>query len=394
MRYSLSCGVRLVEPQRGKRSMVSLSAYDRVIHEIYEAALVPSHWDVALSHLISAFSPRGWEVAFLIWERHSPAAGRFLGAAGVVPMARDIYLARFAGANEWSQGARKMRVGEVRHSDEIVSRDRFRRGALYQDFLRHWDFAVSIVGILDRHGPDQLGLVVPGPQSQPPGELTQAIPMLMPHLYRATRISRRIGEADLRAATASDMLNNSPYAVFALGPDMQLLMANARGTAMIDSGAAMTLRGDRLKLTDAASHAELLAMSRSRGQNRTFGVNFTDSAGRTHIFSALSVSQSLGNQLDNRAGGATVMLVGGQRIGVSGELVAQIEQSFGLTAAEARLAGCLLEGSGIEGYMHDRNVSKHAAKFILNSIYSKVGISNQVQLIALLREAPLGWVAS
>jgi DNA-binding CsgD family transcriptional regulator len=41
--------------------------------------------------------------------------------------------------------------------------------------------------------------------------------------------------------------------------------------------------------------------------------------------------------------------------------------------------------------MHDRSVSKHAAKFILNSIYSKVGISNQVALISLLREAPLGW---
>jgi hypothetical protein len=77
--------------------VVSLSAYDRVVSEIYKAALVPSRWDEALNQLIAAFSPKGWEVAFLIWERHNPAAGRFLGAAGVTPMARDIYLARFAG---------------------------------------------------------------------------------------------------------------------------------------------------------------------------------------------------------------------------------------------------------------------------------------------------------
>ena len=371
--------------------MISVSAYDSVISEIYEAALVPERWDQALNRLIAAFSPKGWEVAFLIWERHNPAAGRFLGAAGVTPMARDIYLARFAGANEWSNGSRQMRVGETRHSDDIVSREHFRKGALYRDFLKHFDFDVSIVGILDRHGPDQLGLVVPGPQTQTPGDLMEAIPMLMPHFYRATRISRRIGEADLRATTASEMLNNSPYAVFALGPDMKLLLANARGHAMIEEGPAICLNGDQLKIADAASQAELHVMSRGKARDRTYGVNFTDALGRIHIFSALAVSESLGGQFDNKAGGATLMLVGGQKLSVSGELVEQIEQSFGLTAAEARLAGHLLEGSGIEGYMNDRSVSKHAAKFILNSIYSKVGISNQIQLTALLREAPLGW---
>jgi hypothetical protein len=322
--------------------VVNLVAYDGVVSEIYEAALVPSRWDNALGQLVATFSPRGWEVAFLIWERHSPAAGRFLGAAGVTPMARDIYLARFAGANEWSNGSRRMRVGETRHSDDIVSRERFRKSPLYRDFLKHWDFDVSIVGILDRHGPDQLGLVVPGPDSQPPGDLMEVIPMLMPHLYRATRISRRIGEADLRATTASEMLNCSPYAVFALGPNMELLLANARGQAMLEEGPAVTFEAGRLKLADASSQAELLAMSRNKGRDRTYSVNFTDEAGRAHIFSALSVSESLGDQFDNRAGGATLMLVGGQRLGVSGELVAQIEQSFGLTAAEARLAGCLL----------------------------------------------------
>jgi hypothetical protein len=374
--------------------MISVAKYDSVISEIYEAALVPSRWDNALNQLVTTFSPRGWEVAFLIWERHNPAAGRFLGAAGVTPMARDIYLARFAGANEWSNASRKMRVGETKHSDEFVSRERFYKCPLYLDFLRHWEFDVSIVGILDRHGPDQLGLVVPGPKSSDPGELMEAIPLLMPHFYRATRISRRIGEADLRANTAADMLNHSPYAVFALGPDMRLLLANDCGQVMIEEGASVSLTSGKLKIDDSAAQAELLAMSRSKGGERAFAVNITDEKGRTHIFSALKVSENLGEQFENAAGGATLMLVGGQKLSLSGELVEQIEQSFGLTAAEARLAGHLLEGSGLEGYMYDRSVSKHAARFILKSIYSKVGISTQAGLISLLRDAPLGWTSS
>ena len=94
------------------------------------------------------------------------------------------------------------------------------------------------------------------------------------------------------------------------------------------------------------------------------------------------------------AGGATLMLIGGQRTTLSGELVAQIEQSFGLTAAEARLAGHLVQGDGLEGYMRDRSVSMHAARYVLKSVFSKIGVRSQTALIALLREAPLGWTTA
>ncbi len=373
--------------------MLDVSAYDNVVSEIYEAALVPARWESAMTHMIAAFAPREWEVAFLIWERHAPPGGRFLGTAGVNPMAHDVYLRNFAGANDWSQSSRRMKVGETTHTDQLISRPRFFKSSLYRDFLQHWGYGVAIIAMLDRHGPDQLGLVLPGPLARGPGALIEAVPLLLPHFRRAARISRRIGEADLRAATATSLLDTSPYAVFALGPDMTLLLANARGQDLLADGPAVSLMAGRLSVADKAAQAELVAMSRGQGRDRTFSLTVHDAKNRPHLLTALAVTPTLGEQFENPAGGATLMLIGGQRVSLSGELVGQIEQLFGLTAAEARLAGHILEGAGLEGYARDRSVSMNAARFLLKGIYAKTGVSSRTELAAILHEAPVGWAA-
>lgn len=371
--------------------MVSLVAYDRVITQIYEAALVPAQWDRALTQMITEFAPRNWEVAFLMWERHTPPSGRFLGSAGVNPMAHDVYINSFAGNNEWSFSSRKLPVGQVAHTDQLVRRQRFYDSSMYRDFLQHWGYGVAIIGMLDRHGPDQLGLVLPGPIEREPGELLTAVPFLLPHFQRAARISRRIAEADLRTSAATSLLDSSPYSVFALAPDMYMLLANSSAQAQLEHSPVISLRSGRLHVADAAAQLKLEAMSKGLDPDRTFSVTLVDDAGQSYIYTALPVAPQLGDQFENSAGGATLMLIGGQRVGVSGQLVEQLEQSFGLTAAEARLAGHMLEGGGLQGYMRDRSVTIHAARFLLKSIYAKTGVRNQAELTAYLREAPLGW---
>jgi PAS domain-containing protein len=371
--------------------MIELASYDAVIGEIYEAALVPARWPDALTRMISTFAPRDWEVAFLLWERHDPPSGRFLGTAGVNPMAHSVYLAQFAGNNDWSTASRRLPVGTVAHTDELMTRARFQRSSLYQNFLAHWGYGVALIGMLDRHGPDQLGLVLPGPLAHEPGDLAEAITLLMPHFQRAARISRRIQEADLRANAAASVLDASPYAVFALGPDMRLQLANAAGQQLIDLGGVLAVSMDRLIVSDRAAQAELVAMSHRRGRDHTFSITLHDERDRPHLFTALSVGDRLTGEFDNVAAGASLMLIGGQRVSIGGELVAQIEQSFGLTAAEARLCAHLCRGNGLDGYMRDRSVGMHAARFVLKRVYAKTGATNQTELLAMLNAAPLGW---
>lgn len=371
--------------------MLDLGNYDRVVSQIYEAALVPTQWDIALTSMINLFGPREWEVAMVVWERLDPPAGRFIGAAGVHELARSSYLEYFAGRQEWSIRGHDLPLGSVVHSDQLIDRSEFRETPFYKHFLQPWGFEVAIIGNLDRQGADHMGFVCPGPPDLDPGDLREAIERLTPHVQRAARISRRIGEADMRAAAATDLLDSSPYCVMALGPDLELLLANAQAQALLAHEDGFALLRDRIRVSDPATVQQLQAMATGRSNDRSFTFSVTGKDGGRLLLSALAISPAQRDQFANRASAAALMIIGGQRMDISDETMGALQDGFGLTAAEARLAAFLVEGSGVHGYARARGVSAEAGKYLLKSIYAKTGLSNQTELVALLREAPLGW---
>lgn len=371
--------------------MLNLDHYDRVVSHIYEAALVPAHWDIALTAMMDLFAPREWHVGFIVWERLNPSAGRFIGSTGVHPLAQAAYVEHFAGRQEWSVRGHEMKLGQIVLSDELITRDQFLKTAFYKNFLGPWGYELALIGMLDRDGADHMGIVCPGPPGVDVSNLQEAIHRLTPHVQRAARISRRIGEADLRADTATDLLNASPYAVIALGPDLEFLMANSLGQALLEQSGGLSVNNGRLRIQDPATAQMLadLASGRSKDHSVTFTAAGRDSA--ELVMTALSVSPTHGDTFADRTGGAALMLIGGQRIDISDSVMAALQQSFGLTKAEARLAAFLIKGSGVRGYAADRGVSAEAGKYLLKGVYAKTGLSNQTELVAMLREAPLGW---
>lgn len=371
--------------------MLDLGHYDRVVSHIYEAALIPAHWDIALTSMMDLFAPREWHVGFIVWERLTPPAGRFIGSTGVHPLAQDAYLNHFAGRQEWSRRGHDLQLGQIVLSDELIAREEFRETDFYKHFLGPWGYELALIGMLDRQGSDHMGIICPGPPDVNADLLKEAIHRLTPHVQRAARISRRIGEADLRANTATDLLNSSPYSVIALGPDLEFLMANSLGQALLDRSSGLSVVGGRLRLSDPSTAYALKEMA--AGRSKDHSITFTARGENTSelLMNALAVSKTHGEQFASQAGGAALMLVGGQRIDLSDALLDALQQSFSLTKAEARLAGFLVKGSGVRGYVADRGVSQEAGKYLLKGIYSKTGLSNQTELVALLREAPLGW---
>lgn len=371
--------------------MIDVGHYDKVVSHIYEAALMPAHWDIALTTLMDSFAPREWHVGFIVWERLNPPAGRFIGAAGVHPLAAQAYTAHFAGNQEWSQRGHDLQLGQIVMSDELIPRDEFKETDFYQKFLGPWGYELALIGMLDRQGSDHMGLICPGPPDVDTSGLIEAITLLTPHIQRAARISRRIGEADMRANTAADLLNSSPYAVIALGPDMELLMANSLGQAILDRGGGVSVRQGRLRLENSATLATLAEMAAGRSKDYSITFTTTSSDGAEVVMNAVAVSREHSDNFVSEAGGATLMLIGGQRIEISDTLIGALQNAFSLTKAEARLAAFLIKGTGVRGYVADRGVSVEAGKYLLKGIYAKTGISNQTELVAFLREAPLGW---
>jgi DNA-binding CsgD family transcriptional regulator len=65
-----------------------------------------------------------------------------------------------------------------------------------------------------------------------------------------------------------------------------------------------------------------------------------------------------------------------------------LRQSFGLSAAETRLAMGLATGKSISVLAEDLNISKQTARHELKSVFAKLSVHRQSELVALLSLLP------
>lgn len=376
---------------------LSLLAFDEVVSAIYEAAINPKHWDVALTSIASHFAPPHLDVGMLLWERVSPPAGRFIGATGVNDFARQGYLSFFAGQTPWSIAGHDMPIGSVAHSDRVVPRDVFKQSQFYRDFLQNWEMEVAILASLDRIGTDHLGLCFAGPEMHDVSEFEANIRKLVPHLQRATRISRRIGEADLRAANAEFVLDQSPSTIFCLNADLELLHANNAAQKILQDGDVFRLVANKLRASTSEMQAKLAELAKTAIAPpgliglHTASLFFERETGPQYRAIAMLADTGARGQFSQSVAGMKIMIVGGPQHEVPLEAMEHLRSWFDLTPAEARLAAWLTTGASIEDYVKMRGVSINAGRFLLKGIFSKTGVNRQSELVALLYEVPLSW---
>lgn len=372
---------------------LTLDLFDQTVAHIYESALDPTHWEVALAAMINRTAPPLWEIAFLLWERIAPPGGRFVGAFGVNEFAREGYLHAFVGRHIWSVQAHSLPVGSLIHTDEFMPREEFRATELYQRFLSAWNLDCALIGAVDRAGPERLGLVVPGPGNEGSlDELAAALRRYLPHIQRATRISRKLGEANLRAVNAESALDRTPNATLVLGRGLELQFANAIGERFIAEHAM--IREGRLRLVDSQAHQALAALASGLDEQPSIGFVLEPEGKVPYRGLAMRIDAPVAESLTGPIEGGSVLVVAGSHsAGIRTELLERYVEWFGFTPAEARLAAMLAQGRSLEEFAANRAVTVNAGRFLLKGIFAKTGASRQAELVALLRDAPDGWIA-
>lgn len=289
---------------------LDIAEYDAVVSEIYDAALSPARWEVALTRLVNSFGQDRWDIAMLLWERVSPPAGRFVGNSGVNAMARHGYVNLFAGNNDWSVRGHDMPIGSVFHSDQLIERKSFRQTPFFTDFLVNFDLEVGLIALLDRHGGDHLCLCTPGPDNGRPKLLETALKLLVPHLQRAVRIARRLGEAELSARSARAALDRAPSAILMCDESLRVTYANGLGEELLRDG-YLAMRDGRLMLADRVQTRRLGALAEPRAGPRcaAFLLDVPDKPGLAAM--ALRVEDQPSEPFNPDFGPVRIMIVAG-----------------------------------------------------------------------------------
>lgn len=369
--------------------LLDTADFSAVVADIYEASLSPAHWDLALTGLVSRFGPPRWDVAMLVWERLAPGGGRFVASAGVNDLARSVYLQHFAGSNEWSVRGHDLAIGSVAHSDRLIEREKFRQTPFAREFLGLFGMEVGLIGALDKHANDHLGLCLPGPDAGSTERLEEAVRLLLPHIQRSVRIARRLGEAELAVAHSTTALDRAPSPVMLLNERFEPVFANAAGRGLIE--AYRLAHGGRLRLGSAALHDDLTRLMNpdSKGHCRPF--RLAQGLPNERAAMAMRINPDRIAGAHSAQGTARLMVVAAHNPAVTEEHIDRLRDWFGLTHAEARLAAMLADGGTTQDYCHLRGVSANATRFLLKGIFAKTGVNRQTQLVQLIANAPLQW---
>jgi len=348
--------------------------FDRLVDEIYEAAIVPEHWKGVLDRLANFASAEG---ALLFAA--APGHPRWL-SSDTIRSRIELWVNSPYYQNN-PRGQRLVPTREARFLTDLdaFTPDELEREPYYTKFLRAhglgWCVGTSV------HSPagDTLVLSIEKAYDKGPvpREVAEQLDPLRPHLARAALLSARIGFERIRAGVDSLNLIGLPAAVLAHG--RKVLAANE---ALL--GYAPDIRiaaGAQLEIANQAAQSLFVAASEARSPSgRSIPVRKTRT--RDAFVVHLLPMRGLGRDVFS---GAEILLYVTPVILQPGPPPEILQALFDLSPAEARVAAKIAAGRSVDATAQELSVQANTIRMQLKAIFSKTGTSRQAELASLLR---------
>ncbi|MGE3944963.1 MAG: helix-turn-helix transcriptional regulator [Alphaproteobacteria bacterium] len=211
--------------------------------------------------------------------------------------------------------------------------------------------------------------------------------LLSPRLSEAATLSRAVGLVAL--SSAGGALNAMHHAAVAIGRRGTVLDANPAAHAMFDR--YIYVNDGRLHFADPRAGARLdqaIAAIRAAADAQPLGIDPIVIA-RGDEPPVLARVLSIPAAARNPFLGARALLALTPMEARRGPNAAALQRVFGLTAAEARLASLLAEGTTLDEAREVLGVGRETARTQLKAVFGKTGVHRQGALVALLASLPI-----
>lgn len=363
----------------------ALHPFSTLVGSIYEGALDDSPWQRPLACVRDALEASD---AFLILRRPSDEG------LGITLSAKNS-LAQWSDAPYFAQRLyaldpfvnlppnQPMLLGDLRAATNDPD------SAFIRLVLQPYDIT-QVLGV-DLHDPSglcaSLRLTRCGAQA-PFGEQEKRLcALLVPHLCRALRLHAQLGRTDTERQLYAGAMSQMAVASFLLDEDQQVVRTNLLADRLVADG-RLQLRAERLSLPDDRQDTRLRQLI---GQVAEARRNATATLARAMLLEpAEGAPLSLVIRLvppGQHPQGANVPVFAvfvsdpGVQAASSAGLLMEL---FGLTPAEANLSLMLANGASVEGASNALHISPYTTRAHLRSIFSKLGITRQPQLVHLV----------
>ena len=364
---------------------------NQICDALYEAAAIPDRWPRALAEL--SWGAEASSGHLTIWNGNSGHA-EFAVTARADPVSEHQYSYLYGAMDPLRKYLEHKSCGEWLTNTRHLSPEFIRRDPYHNEFLMPLGFRHTMkCKTNEARGTGTYAIVgfARPPKSEPfQDEDIGRLRQLEPDITRAVRLCQKLAPAREAGRLAETALHGLSFGVLIIAPDRKLLCANDSALAVVKRSPAISVRHGSLHLTNT-DHDHLLRKA-LQGSRDAMWVRLTPGTETDAplIFSATPLPERV--DLPSMKGGrATLLLLSSS--GCSGQDLGEaLHQLYRLTAAEARVACAIASGQSPLEIAEAAATSTGTVRTQLKSIFAKMAIDRQSQLVAAVLE--VGRIAS
>jgi DNA-binding CsgD family transcriptional regulator len=348
-----------------------------LIELLYDGILAPSGWAAALNELARYTTSDA--ASLVLWSRKTDQA--VVGdQVGLPAELVNDYAAHFHQLDPGRGFVDRIATGDWYVDERDLGAAFMHRSAFYQDFLRRYDLDSTMASpFLRTNGMDGfLSLSSPAGRRDLPA-IARSLRYLMPHFERAAKLRVKLLDLTQQAQLQAHVLDRFNFPLAVVTAESKVVLANALAERWLASPGNPLARGSRL-----SSHvAAMLHAACGVGQARkASGMKVQKKSGSEYFLTAVPLPASASAAGIDSAPVALLFVTDPENTKPqAGDLLRQI---FRLTPAEVRLIAPIMQGNTLPEACEQLQISRDTGRTQLQSIFGKLGVRRQADLIRLL----------
>lgn len=378
-----------------RRETPSVEDLSAVIEAIYDAALDERVWPGALQHMANLLGANCAAVVLNDGGGRLPA----YHCVGYSPELLEAYPSYYRSRDPMLDIASRAPPHSVLTDRMVMAKAELRRLEVHNDFSRACGIDSLAYAVAFR-APGRTCLVT-ATRSVRAGDFepehVRTLGLLLPHLGRAMRVHVRLEEARVRADGAAEALDRLAFGVVLVDRQARVILANRAAEAMLAQGDGIGVDASGLHAATLAQTASLRRLvARTADRACVAGRGGAMRLDRPSLGRPLSVlvapigAAAAGGWLPEPRPAAIVFMADPEQRHRSP--ASHLREIYGLTAAEAAVAGAIAAGQGVKDAAEVLGIAPSTVRWHLQRVFEKTGTARQADLVRLVER--LGAVVS
>jgi DNA-binding CsgD family transcriptional regulator/PAS domain-containing protein len=367
--------------------MTTIDDFSEIVRTVYDAAVEPGEWTVALDVISAAMGATG--CALLTTGREQ---NRFaVRSAGTDPASMITYNDYYGALDYLPAALESVPVGTVATRDQLLPRNVVYGSEFFNDWAHPSDHGDGICLVLSRDSDGTSWMCAAAAAKSEPFGTPERIALarrLVPHLEQASRMRARLSELDQRHRDLVAAVESLSDGIVIVDGDGRMVHLNAAAESIVASGDGLCVRAGHLTTTvartddGALSHIVHQAFSSGRSAVATGGCLAVPrlSGQRPYLVRVIPLAPEVSGAAASPS--ALVLIVDPERE-PEPELQA-LRRLYGLTKTEANIALRVLDGSGLGPIANELSVSLSTVRTHLQHVFDKTHTHRQAELVRLL----------